>query len=684
MMAGWAEREGTPYPLGVRAVADNQAYNFSLYSKHATAVTLHLFVETDLLEPSYSLVLDPSMHKSTGIWHCRLPASMVEQANYYAYTVNGPQGVAEGHRFDVDKMLLDPYACAVHFPPEHSRDRARDAGSNMGQAPLGVLPIGINDFDWGDDHCPRHEHDTVIYEMHVGGFTKRENSGVEPTRRGTFGGVVDKIPYLQALGVTVVELLPVFQFDPDEHNYWGYMTLNFFSPHHLYAELGEGYAAMDAFKSMVKALHQANIEVILDVVYNHTTESDNDGPNYSFRGIDNSTYYLLEEDRSQYRNDAGTGNVLHTANRYVRGFVLDSLRYWVKEMHVDGFRFDLASIFTRRTDGSVNLEDPPIIAAMRNDPVLADVRLIAEAWDITSYQLGDAFPGLSWMQWNGKFRDDVRGFIKSDPGLVNTLMTRIYGSNDLFPGDAFNAYHAYQSVNFVTAHDGFTLYDLVSYNQKRNQLNGHDNRDGTNDNRSWNCGHEGEDGVPGDVLQLRQRQMRNLYCLTLLANGTPMLLAGDEFAHTQYGNNNAYNQNNEQTWIDWDKQHTNANLLRFCQKMVAFRKAHPSLGRSRFWDEDVSWYGTQGAPDRSYHSHTLAFWLRGESLEDDDMYVMINAYWQPLQFEIQAMGLNPWKRVVDTSLLPPEDIMEAGEEIAIQGSSYLLEPRSIVVLLRQQ
>jgi glycogen operon protein len=681
-MQNWTRVEGTCHPLGIGFIADEQAYNFAFYSKHAWAVTLLLFRADDPDTPAYSIPFDPGINKSTRVWHCRIAAGIVDDAAYYAYRVEGPDDPFAGHRFDSEKLLLDPYAQAVFFPPNHSRTSASLPGSNMGRAPLCLLHRHDETFDWENEVRPKHGHDAVIYEMHVRGFTQRENSGVAAERRGTFAGVVDKIPHLQDLGVTVVELLPVFQFDPAEHNYWGYMTLNFFAPHHLYAQGANPATAINEFKAMVKALHQAGMEVILDVVYNHTTEAGPNGPTYSYRGIDNSTYYLLKDDRRIYRNDAGTGNVLHTANRHVRSFIMDSLRYWVEEMHVDGFRFDLASIFTRRSDGSINIDDPPIISAIRSDPVLADVRLIAEAWDMGAYQLGRAFPGVTWQQWNGRFRDDVRRFVKSTPDLVNALIARLYGSNDLFPDDPFNAYHAYQSINFITAHDGFNMYDLVSYNQKHNLANGHNDSDGSNDNNSWNCGHEGDQGVPSEVLDLRKRQMRNLFTLLMLANGTPMFVAGDEFGHTQGGNNNPYNQDNETTWLDWDRLQANQELFRFCRIMIAFRKAHPSLGRSRFWQEDVSWFGVEGPPDRAYHSRSLALWLRGASQGDDDIYIMINAYWESLNFRIQADEASGWRRVVDTSLASPDDIASVGQEIAVNGSRYLVGPRSVVVLLR--
>jgi glycogen operon protein len=477
--------------------------------------------------------------------------------------------------------------------------------------------------------------------------------------------------------------MPVFQFDPQEGNYWGYMPLSLFALHHLYAASHDLGAEINEFRAMVKALHQADIEVILDVVYNHTTEDDEYGPTYSFRGIDNSSYYLLAQDRRRYINDSGTGNVLNTANRHVRAMVLDSLRYWVKEMHIDGFRFDLASLFTRNSDGSIDYEAPPIIAAIRTDPELADCRLIAEAWDISSYQVGRAFPGVSWMQWNGCFRDDVRRFVRGDRGMVGQLMLRLYGSDDLFPDSLKEARHAFQSVNYITSHDGFSLYDLVSYNTKHNEANGLGNTDGMDENFSWNCGQEGDENLLPAVFALRKRQVKNFCCLLMLANGTPMFCAGDEFMKTQGGNNNPYNQDNEITWLDWDLVEQNRDIFRFFKLMIAFRKAHPSLGRSRFWREDVSWYGTGPDVDLSESSRSLALCLHGGTEHDQGIYIMINAFETDLGFIVQEGSARHWRRVVDTSLESPDDILEPGKEMSLASLSYPVRGHSVVVLVRE-
>jgi isoamylase len=518
--------------------------------------------------------------------------------------------------------------------------------------------------------------------MHVRGFTKRDNSGVSPNKRGTYAGVIEKIPYLKDLGITTVELMPVFQYDPDEGNYWGYMPLSFFSPHQGYAEASNPEGAVAEFKTMMKALHDANIEVILDVVYNHTTEAGADGPTYSYRGICNSTYYLLNSSMTHYRNDTGTGNVLRSAHPAVRKMIIESLGFWIEDMEVDGFRFDLASIFSRNDDGSINLGDPPLISEISGGAGWFGARLIAEAWDPVSYELGRSFPGVSWSQWNGKFRDDVRAFIKGDPGKVGDFMTRIYGSSDLFPDDLDNAYHASQSINYITSHDGFCLYDLVAYNDKHNLANGQNNSDGSDNNLSWNCGWEGDRNAPDEVMQLRKRQVKNFFTILMVSNGTPMFSAGDEFMNTQQGNNNPWNQDNETTWLNWDLLKKNSDVFRFCKGMIAFRKAHPSLARSRFWRDDVSWYGVRGQVDLGYWSHSLAFCLRGASQQDRDIYVMINAYWEDLDFRIQEGKPEEWLRIVDTSMPSPFDICEVKEAKIVASEPYEVKARSIVVLLR--
>lgn len=683
----WASTEGLPFPLGPTRIEEEGAYNFALYSKHAQSVTLLLYTESDLVNPVLAYRFDYFKNKTGRVWHCRIPLVSMRGAAYYAYSIDGPapNGRFEWHGFDRDKILLDPYAKSVFFPPAFDRLAAVRPGSNAGKAPLGVLTGDSEHFDWQGDHrLPRHEADTVIYELHVGGFTRNLNSGVREEARGTFAGLVEKIPYLKDLGITVVELMPVFQYDPSDGNYWGYMPLNFFSPHHGYLSDHTLKAQHNEFREMVKALHQADIEVVLDVVYNHTGEGDHTGPVYSYKGIDNSTYYLMaDRPGAPYENFSGTGNTLNCANRYVRKMIMDSVRHWAQEMHVDGFRFDLASLFTRKVDGSVNANDVPLLSDMASDPDLAHLRLIAEPWDAAGvYQLGRAFPGIMACQWNGRYRDDLRRFVKGDPGMVPALMRRLYGSDDLFPDDRMNAYHPHQSVNYIASHDGFTLYDLVAYNQKRNWPNGHGNTDGTEENHSWNCGWEGDDGVPPEVMKLRKQQIKNFCCLLFLSNGTPMFRAGDEFMHTQAGNNNPYNQDNEVGWIDWGRLRASPDMFRFFKRMIAFRKAHPSLARSRFWREDIRWYGVGHDADLAYDSRSLAFALHGRSQHDIDIYVMINAYWEELTFRIQEGATNTWRRVVDTSLESPLDFLEPGNESPLQSMDYRVQGRAVVVLVR--
>jgi glycogen operon protein len=680
----WFAQEGAAFPLGATWLPKEQAYNFALYSKHATSVTLLLFHEKNLARPAAEFRLSHLKNKSGRIWHCRVPKAAMNGAQYYAYMVDGPpaNGPFERHAFDPQKTLLDPYATSVFFPETFDREAAMAPGSNVGRAPLGVLYEDQPSFDWNEDRVRFHEHDLVIYEMHVKGFTQSPTSGVEPDQRGTFLGVIEKIPHLQELGVTAVELMPIHQFDPQEGNYWGYMTLNFFAPHDQYAV--DHRQAHHEFRQMVKALHAAGIEVLLDVVFNHTAEGDHRGPCYSFKGIDNSTYYMTSSDADRpYRNFSGTGNTLHCANRYVSRMILDSLRHWATQCHVDGFRFDLASVFSRDSDGHVTMGDSLIVSAIRSDPVLGRVRLIAEPWDASGlYELGAAFPGKRWFQWNGKFRDEVRRFVRGDAGLVTRIMYRLYGSDDLFPDDVLNAYHPYQSVNFVTSHDWFTMYDQVAYNERHNWANGEENQDGMTENYSWNCGWEGDDGVPPSVIATRKRQVKNFCTLLMLSNGTPMFHAGDEFLNTQLGNNNPYNQDNEITWLDWDQAQANRDVFRFFRLMIAFRKAHPTIARSRFWREDVRWYGTGRYVDMSYESRHLACYLDGASQDDSDLYVMINAHAEDRTFQIQEGIPDGWRLVADTSRESPEDMYEPGHEPLLNRPEFRVRSRSIVVLMR--
>lgn len=689
-MNNWQATEGWTDPLGVSWIKDEEAYNFALFSRHAESVTLLFYGLKDFVTPLLIWPLDFHTNKSGPVWHCRIPKKKLTNVEYYAYSIGGPkpQERFKWHCFDPEKIILDPYARSVFFPPEFDRKVAIRPGTNAGKAPLAVFCNCDHVFDWEDSKKPQHDADAIIYELHVLGFTQHSSSGVDSDRRGTFQGLIEKIPYLKELGITVVELMPVYQFDLQEGGYWGYMPLNFFAPHNGYTMQSDACiscGALNEFRNMVKAFHQAGIEVILDVVYNHTCEGDQNGPIYGFKGIDNSTYYLIsDQPEARYENFSGTGNTLHCANRHVRKMILDSMRYWVREMRVDGFRFDLASVFSRGSDGTINISDPQLFADIISDPELANVRLIAEPWDVGAYQLGRKLPGETWSQWNGHFRDDVKRFMRGDNGMVGALMSRLYGSNDLFPDDLTNAFHPYQSINYITSHDGFTLYDLVSYNQNHNQANGHNNTDGTSANYSWNCGWEGDKEVPLQIRELRKQQVKNFCCILFLSNGTPMLRSGDEFMQTQEGNNNPYNQDNATSWLDWNLLQVNSDVFRFFKTMIAFRKAHPSLCRSRYWNRDVKWYGVGSGTDLSEISHSLAFYLDGRSQNDDDLYIMINAWSGALTFQLQEGKAGDWKRVIDTSLMSPEDILEAGYEKVVTSDVYAIPAHSVAVLIRSR
>jgi len=682
----WARDEGSPLPLGVTWLPDEHAYNFALYSKHAERVVLLAFRDDEVSHTKFSLELDYLHHKSGRIWHCRVPLHDLRGAQYYAFSVAGPppEGPFDWHAFDPDKLLLDPYARAVFFPATFDPAAAKGRGPNIGRAPLGVLPRPTGAAAAVDQRplASQHESDAIVYELHVRNFTRHESSGIEPEKRGTFAGLIEKVPYLVDLGVTIVELMPVFQFDPSGQDRWGYMPLSFFAVHRGYASDPAEGAAEAELRQAIDALHAAGIEVILDVVYNHTAERDSEGPVYSFKGIDASTYYLMTGNPVEpYANYSGTGNTMNCANSAVRKMILDSMRRWVR-LGIDGFRFDLASIFARDSDGTIRYEDPPILGEISEDPEFANIRLIAEPWDMGAYQLGRRFPGMRWQQWNGAFRDDVRRFLRGDAGCVPAAMCRLYGSDDLFPDDRINAYRPSQSVNYVTSHDGPTLYDLLSYTRKRNWANGLGNVDGPPENFASNCGWEGDEQVRDDVERRRVVQAKNHLTLLFLANGTPMLRGGDEFLHTQNGNDNPFNQDNDLTWLDWTRAERYAEVLRFTRLAIAFRKAHASLGRSRFWRNDVAWFGVREHVDISYDSHAFAFCLSGASQGDVDIYAMINAWTEPVTFELQIGRAAEWRRVIDTSLPSPDDFRDTGTEATIASSEYVVASHSVVVFVR--
>jgi glycogen operon protein len=682
-------KAGQSSPLGATVV--DGGINFSVFSRGATGVELLLFDREDEARPTRVLRLDPATSRTYHYWHVFVPG--VKAGQIYGYRVHGAFDPSSGMRFDSYKVLLDPYGRGVVVPKNYSRDAARSKFDNTAAAFKSVV-TDPRAYDWEED-APLHRPSsrTIVYEMHVRGFTRDPSSGVAQNRRGTFAGVIDKISYLKQLGVTAVELMPVFQFDPQDAppgriNYWGYAPVSFFAPHHAYGSRRDPLGALDEFRDMVKALHRAGIEVILDVVFNHTAEGNHDGPTLSFRGFDNLTYYILEQDRSFYANYSGTGNTLNANHPIVRRMILDSLRYWVKEMHVDGFRFDLAAILERDQLGQL-LPNPPVLWDIESDPELVGTKLIAEAWDAAGLYKVGSFIGDSWKEWNGRFRDDVRSFFRGEKNSVGHFADRLLGSPAIY---GHEEREAEQSVNFVTCHDGFTLNDLVSYDHRHNEANGEDNRDGANDNRSWNCGIEGPTDDPG-VEKLRNQQVKNFLTVTMLAVGMPMLLMGDEVRRTQRGNNNAYCQDNETSWFDWTLLAKHADVHRFVTLLNARRSLRdPEPERQRvslnqlLRGVNLAWHGVKlNQPDWSESSHSLAFTveIRQEKLL---FHVILNAYWQRLDFELPRLysaGENPWRRWIDTALDSPHDIVDWRTAMSIPHYVYRAESRSVVVLFRE-
>jgi isoamylase len=678
---------GRSFPIG--ATVEDGGVNFSLFSRNATGMELLLFDREDAPAPSRVIVLDPVRNRTYYYWHVFVPC--VRPGQIYGYRVLGPFDPAQGMRYNAGKLLLDPYGRAVVVPKGYDRTAAASVADTTANTMKSVV-VDPRAYDWEGDTPPRRPSaQTIIYEMHVRGFTRHPSSGVAEQRRGTYAGLIEKIPYLRELGITAVELLPVFQFDAQDCpvgavNYWGYAPVSFFAPHQAYSANQAPLGAVDEFRDMVKALHRAGIEVILDVVFNHTAEGDQHGPTLCFRGLDNSVYYILEQDRARYTNYSGTGNTLNTNHPIVRRLIVDSLRYWVEEMHVDGFRFDLASILARDETGKV-LANPPVLWDIESDPALAGTKIIAEAWDAAGlYQVG-SFVGDSWKEWNGKFRDDVRAFFRGDNGTVGRLADRLIGSPEIY---GHKAREPEQSINFVTCHDGFTLNDLVSYNSKHNEANGENNRDGANDNRSWNCGAEGASDDPA-VERLRNRQVKNLLVATLLSIGVPMFVMGDEVRRSQSGNNNAYCHDNELSWFDWRLVERHADVLRFVRLLIARRllrgtaHEHQRVTLNQLLRHaEFSWSGVKtGCPDWSDCSHSLAFTAR-IFRENLLFHFVINAYHEPLDFELPPIppeGGRMWGRWIDTALDSPHDIVEWQSAEAVSGSSYRVEARAVVVLL---
>ena len=654
-----------PVPYGARVV--DGGVQFTVFSRHAARVWLMLFDDPDADAPAREYALDPAAHRLGDVWHLFVPEARAGQ--FYAYRMDNPGPEPQARCFRADQWLLDPYALAVSGSPRWGDPWGLPAGTLPtagAKFPKGV--IVADDFDWGNDRSPGITlQDAVIYEAHLRGFTAREGSGVSAP--GTYEGFTEKIPHLVELGVTSVEFLPLFEFNEMEYyragdrrkdlrNYWGYSTVAFFAPNARYAAGPPGRQVCE-FKTLVKALHQAGLEVILDVVYNHTAENGAGGPVYSFRGIDCPVYYLIEDDgdRYRYRDYSGCGNTVHANHPVVRRFIIDSLRYWVQEMHVDGFRFDLATALTRGPDGEI-LPHPPLIEEISNDPVLRGVKLIAEAWDAAGgYQVG-AFPGGSWAEWNGRYRDDVRRFWKGDDGMLGALAERLSGSSDLYN---HHGQTPQKSINFVTSHDGFTLLDLVSYRHRHNEANQEDNRDGEKHNHSVHCGVEGPSDDPA-IRRLRKRCIKNFIATLMLSQGVPMLPAGDEFGRTQQGNNNAYCQDNELAWLDWSLAEQNADLLDFTRRAIAFRRTQPALRRRRFFhgrydeegDTDIVWSGPNGQRPDWPHGAAVACWINGDrritgcAQSGDDVLLIFNGADQAEAFHVPVTDGKPWQIVLTT------------------------------------
>ncbi|MES4893352.1 glycogen debranching protein GlgX [Streptomyces sp. NPDC096012] len=694
---------GHPYPLG--ASFDGQGTNFALFSEVAERVELILVDDAGRRTPV-------PLHEVDGfVWHGYLPG--VGPGQRYGYRVHGPWQPSLGHRCNPAKLLLDPYARAVDGQIDNHAslyERSPDGpapADSAGHSMLGVVTDQF--FDWGDDRPPRTPYaDSVIYEAHVRGLT-RTHPDVPERLRGTYAGLAHPsvIEHLTSLGVTAVELMPVHQFVQDGvlqdrglSNYWGYNTIGFFAPHNDYAAFGSLGQQVDEFKAMVKALHAAGLEVILDVVYNHTAEGNEMGPTLSLRGIDNASYYrLVDGDWGHYYDTTGTGNSLLMRHPYVLQLIMDSLRYWVTEMHVDGFRFDLAATLARQFHEVDRLS--AFFDLIQQDPVISRVKLIAEPWDVGEggYQVGN-FPPL-WSEWNGKYRDAVRDFWRAEPGSLGEFASRLTGSSDIYQ---HSRRRPRASVNFVTAHDGFTLRDLVSYNDKHNEANGEDNRDGESHNRSWNCGVEGDTDDPA-VLELRARQQRNLLATLLLSQGIPMLCHGDELGRTQRGNNNAYCQDNEISWIDWELAPEQQALAEFTRHLIALRAAHPVLRRRRFFRGETATKPEQPLPDLMWlrpdaremtgrdwqrdDAHSVGAFLNGDAIAERDPYgrrmvddsflLLVNGYWEPVDFRLPDHTFGErWTTLIDTAEqdgIPDERERKAGTRIRLEARSLVLLSR---------
>jgi isoamylase len=676
---------GRSAPLGASIVSGGA--NFSVFSRNASRIELVFFDRADDSRPARVIAMEAATNRTLDYWHVFVPG--IGPGQLYGYRVHGPFDPERGLRFDPGKVLLDPYGRGVVVPASYSRTSATLPGDNAATAMKSVV-ADSGAYDWEGD-CPlrRPASQSIIYEMHVCGFTRHPSSGVTQEKRGTYAGLIEKIPYLQQLGITAVELLPVFQFDTQTApaglvNYWGYQPIALFAPHSAYSSRQDPCGPMDEFRDMVKALHRAGIEVILDVVFNHTAERSHDGPTLSFRGLENGVYYVLENDRSRYVDYSGTGNTLNANHPVVRRMIVDSLHYWVREMHVDGFRFDLASILSRDESGNL-MPSPPVLWDIDSDPVLAGTKLIAEAWDAAGlYQVG-TFPGHSWREWNGRFRDDVRSFFRGDEDTVGSVADGLIGSPRIY---AHKAREAEQSVNFVTCHDGFTLNDLVSYGEKHNEENGEHGLDGTDDNRSHNWGIEGPSDDPA-IEALRNRQVKNFLAVTTVSLGLPMILMGDEMRRTQMGNNNAWCQDNEVSWLDWRLLDKHADVHRFVRLLNQHRLMRTdgpqtsglSLNELLQRGSRV-WHGVKlGEPDWGHSSHSLALSM---ACPDDNLifHLILNAFRAPLEFELPLAGNEnqKWCRWIDTGLDSPDDIVEWIAAPKFLAETYRAAAHSVVVL----
>ncbi len=686
---------GRSQPLGATVDPDGAGVNFSIYSEYATTVDLLLFKDHNAPEPDHVIRLDRETNHSFHFWHVHVAG--VGPGQVYAYRADGPRNTSEsGCRFNPNKVLIDPYALG-NVNSLWNRGDAVGPQDNV-HTSMRSMVLDPDDYDWEDDSPPGIPMaESVIYEMHVRGFTQSPTSGV--AHPGTFRGVIEKIPYLKALGITAVELLPIFDFDESQvlraapdgtplHNYWGYDPYGHFAPQSSYCVEPEEGTHLREFRDMVKALHKAGIEVILDVVYNHSSEGNQNGPVISFRGLANEAYYhLVPNDRQFYMDYSGCGNTINANHPVVTKYIIESLEYWVSECHVDGFRFDLGSVLSRGPGGAP-MDVPPVLWNIELSRILSETKVIAEAWDAGGlYQVG-RFPGKRWAEWNGPYRDDIRRFLRGEPGIIGAVATRIAGSEDLFRPEEERPSN---SINFITCHDGFTLNDLVSYNSKHNEANGENNRDGSDDNRSWNCGTEG----PADdasIEALRTQQAKNAAVILLVSRGTPMLLGGDEFRRTQLGNNNAYCQDNPLSWYDWDLAERNAGLVRFFSLMVGLRKRFSTLRRDDFYSGEVN---ERGLPEISWHGcrlgeagwndplcRVLSFTLAGFHGEPD-LHVMLNMYDLGLDFDLPQVDGQQWVLAVDTARPSPDDIAEPGAEVPVEGTIHHVFGRSAVVLVSQ-